>query len=185
MQGKIVLVGGGARSGKSRFAMDYAKVLGERRIFVAPAQAADAEMQDRIRRHREERGQTFLTIEEPLQLFRVLREVKDADVVLVDCLTLWLSNLLLQGSSVDAVAADVAEVVAELSLRRYHVVLVSNEVGLGLVPESALGRAFRDIAGRTHQQLVAVADEVYLAALGLVVRLLPAPVVALRPGETP
>jgi len=185
MQGKIVLVGGGARSGKSRFAMEYAQTMGEGRIFVATAQASDAEMQGRIRRHREERGQVFVTIEEPLQLGRVLREVKGANVVLVDCLTLWLSNLLLQGRSADDVESEVATVVAGLRLRRRHVVLVSNEVGLGLVPESPLGRAFRDIAGRAHQQLAAEADEVYLATLGLVVRLLPAPVTAFRPGQMP
>jgi adenosylcobinamide kinase/adenosylcobinamide-phosphate guanylyltransferase len=185
MQGKLILVGGGARSGKSRFAMDYAKALGGSRIFVAPAQATDAEMQDRIQRHREERGTAFRTIEEPLQLCRVLRQVEDADVVLVDCLTLWLSNLLLAGRGADAVETEVAELVRELSLRRHHVVLVSNEVGLGIVPESGLGRIFRDLAGRTHQQLAAEADEVYFAALGLVMRLIPAPVVALRPGQIP
>jgi adenosylcobinamide kinase / adenosylcobinamide-phosphate guanylyltransferase len=185
MQTKIILVGGGARSGKSRFAMDYARTLGERRLFVATAQAFDAEMGERIARHREERGLAFTTVEEPVQLARVMREATAMDVVLVDCLTLWLSNLLLQGRSPDDIERDVDEVVTALRLRRHHVVLVSNEVGFGIVPENALGRAFRDIAGRTHQRLVAEADEVYLAAMGLLVRLIPAPVKAFRPGELP
>jgi adenosylcobinamide kinase/adenosylcobinamide-phosphate guanylyltransferase len=183
MEAKIILVGGGVRSGKSRFALEYATRLGSRRVFVATAQAFDGEMQERILRHRQERGQAFATIEEPVQLARVLREAEDKDVILVDCLTLWLSNLFLLGRNADEISREVDEVMAELRLRRSHVVLVSNEVGMGIVPESALGRAFRDAAGSTHQRIVAEADEVYLAAMGLVVRLVPGPVVAFRPGE--
>jgi adenosylcobinamide kinase / adenosylcobinamide-phosphate guanylyltransferase len=185
MQPRIVLVGGGARSGKSRFALAYAEKLGATRIFVATAQAFDEEMKDRVRRHQDERGSTFLTIEEPVRLAQTLKQVATADVVLVDCLTLWLSNLLLQGLARDAIAHAIEEVVAVLRLRRHHTILVSNEVGMGIVPESPLGREFRDIAGTAHQRLVAEADEVYLAAMGLVVRLLPSPVTAFRPGELP
>jgi adenosylcobinamide kinase/adenosylcobinamide-phosphate guanylyltransferase len=184
-QPKIVLVGGGARSGKSRFALAYAQKLGARRIFVATAQALDDEMKDRIRRHQDERGSTFQTIEEPVHLAQALKQAGTADVVLVDCLTLWLSNLLLQGLAREAIADAIEEVLAVLRLRRHPTVLVSNEVGMGLVPESPLGRAFRDIVGLAHQRLTAEADEVYLAAMGLVVRLLPAPTVAFRPSELP
>ena len=185
MQPRIVLVGGGARSGKSRFALAYAQKLGATRIFVATAQAFDEEMKDRVRRHQDERGSTFLTIEEPVHLAQTLKKVATADVVLVDCLTLWLSNLLLQGLARDAIAHEIEQLVAVLRLRRHQTVLVSNEVGMGIVPESHLGREFRDIAGTAHQRLVAEADEVYLAAMGLVVRLLPSPVAAFRPGELP
>jgi adenosylcobinamide kinase/adenosylcobinamide-phosphate guanylyltransferase len=185
MSAKIILVGGGARSGKSRFVLAYARSLGERRVFVATAQAFDGEMRDRIGRHRDERGRDFTTVEEPIELARVLREVGDVNVVLVDCLTLWLSNLLLRERSADAIEREVENVVAELRPRRHHVVLVSNEVGLGIVPENALARQFRDCAGRLHQRLAEEADEVYFAAMGMMLRLVPAPVVGLRPGEIP
>jgi adenosylcobinamide kinase/adenosylcobinamide-phosphate guanylyltransferase len=184
-QPRIVLVGGGARSGKSRFALAYAQNLGARRVFVATAQALDDEMKDRIHRHRVERGSLFRTIEEPVHLAAALEQAEPADVVLVDCLTLWLSNLLLQGLAREAIADAIEEVLAVLRLRRHATILVSNEVGMGLVPESPLGRAFRDLAGTSHQRLAAEADEVYLAAMGLVVRLLPAPVTTFRPGELP
>jgi adenosylcobinamide kinase/adenosylcobinamide-phosphate guanylyltransferase len=185
MPGKVILVGGGARSGKSRFALEYARKLGQRRLFVATAEAFDGEMRQRIAHHRDERGTDFATAEEPLHLARVLGEAQDIDVIVVDCLTLWLSNLLMKESSVEHIAGQVAEVVAVLRTRQRHVVLVSNEVGLGIVPESALGRVFRDVAGRTHQQLAAEADEVYFAAMGLVLRLVPEPVRTFRPGEYP
>ena len=142
-------------------------------------------MKDRIRRHQDERGSTFVTIEEPVRLAQALKQAGTADVVLVDCLTLWLSNLLLQGLSRDAISHEIEEVLAVLRLRRHQAILVSNEVGMGIVPESPMGREFRDIVGIAHQRLVAEADEVYLAAMGLVVRLLPSPVTALRPGELP
>lgn len=185
MQGKIVLVGGGARSGKSRFALAYAQRLGQRRLFVATAQAFDSEMEERIARHRQERGGAFITVEEPVQLGRVLRDANDRDVVVVDCLTLWLSNLLLQGLDVHAIEREIEDALVAIRGRSYSTVLVSNEVGMSLVPENALGRAFRDIAGTAHQRVCAVADEVYLAAMGLVVRLVPTPTVAYRPGEAP
>jgi adenosylcobinamide kinase / adenosylcobinamide-phosphate guanylyltransferase len=182
---KIILVGGGARSGKSRFALAYARSLGTRRVFIATAVAGDPEMNERIRRHRVERGPDFVTKEESFALPRLLAEQRDADVVVVDCLTLWLANLLLQGQSEAAIEAQVDELLVALAPRRYHVVLVSNEVGFGVVPDSALGRAFRDVAGRAHQQIAAQADEVYLAAMGMVIRLTPGPVLTLRPGESP
>ncbi len=185
MPGKVIFVGGGARSGKSRFALEYARRLGRRRLFVATAEPFDPEMQERILRHRDERGADFATLEEPLHLTRVLGQVCDIDVVVVDCLTLWLSNLLVRETPVSGIDNQVAEMVAVLKARLWHVVLVSNEVGFGIVPESALGRIFRDVAGRAHQRLAAEADEVYLAAVGVVLRLLPEPVKTFRPGEYP
>jgi adenosylcobinamide kinase / adenosylcobinamide-phosphate guanylyltransferase len=185
MPGKVILVGGGARSGKSRFALEYARKLGQRRLFVATAESFDAEMEERIVRHQEERGEDFATIEEPLHLPRLLGQVHNVDVVVVDCLTLWLSNLLMQEVCIEGIEGQVAEMVTALRTRQRHVVLVSNEVGLGIVPESALARVFRDVAGRAHQHLAAEADEVYLAAMGLVLRLIPEPIKAFRPGECP
>jgi adenosylcobinamide kinase/adenosylcobinamide-phosphate guanylyltransferase len=182
---KIVLVGGGARSGKSRFSLSYARQLGARRLFVATAEARDTEMTDRIARHQQERGADFATREEPVHLARLLAEDHAVDVILVDCLTLWLSNLLLQGCSAAEIERQVEHVLEAIKQRRQHVILVTNEVGFGIVPESALARTFRDIAGRTHQQIVAHADEVYLAAMGLIVRLVPGPVTAFPPSCEP
>lgn len=180
---EIVLVGGGVRSGKSAFALHLARGLGARRVFVATAQAFDREMEERIAAHRAERAGAFLTVEEPLDLAGAL-ERADGDVVVVDCLTLWISNLLLRGDGAAAVAAQVEAVAAVLARRRVHAVLVTNEVGMGVVPESALGRAFRDAAGRAHQRLARDADRIYLAALGCVLRLRPAPLTLTHP-ETP
>jgi adenosylcobinamide kinase / adenosylcobinamide-phosphate guanylyltransferase len=185
--GKLILVGGGARSGKSRFALGLAEGLGQRRIFIATAEALDGEMADRIARHRAERGSTFETIEEPLRLAETLdacgRDVAGCDVVLVDCLTLWVSNLLGRGLGAGDLAACFERLRVALDRRRSHVLLVTNEVGMGLVPETPLGRAFRDAIGALHQRLAAMADEIYLAALGTVLRLQPAPVQLVRQCE--
>ena len=175
-QPRLVLIGGGARSGKSRFALVRAEALGARRLFVATAEASDDEMRERIARHRAERGAGFATREEPRALPEALAAVRDHDVVVVDCLTLWISNLLVAGASAADVQARVAALLAVLAERRAHVVLVSNEVGMGLVPETPLGRIFRDVVGQAHQRIAAAADEIYLAAMGLLVRLRPAPV---------
>jgi len=176
----IVLVGGGVRSGKSSFALARAEALGARRVFVATAQAHDAEMADRIARHQAERADRFRTVEAPIDLVGALQAL-DADVALVDCLTLWLSNLLLRDLSQAQIVARIDELAAALPALRPHVVLVSNEVGMGVVPPSPLGRAFRDLAGTAHQRLARVADEIYLAALGVVLRLRPAPVETVPP----
>ncbi|MBK7974674.1 MAG: bifunctional adenosylcobinamide kinase/adenosylcobinamide-phosphate guanylyltransferase [Deltaproteobacteria bacterium] len=179
------MVGGGVRSGKSAFALRRAMGLGARRVFVATAQPFDDEMRDRIARHQAERAAEFATIEEPLAVPERLAALTDVDVVLIDCLTLWLSNLLLRGDDEPVIAAAVARLAEVLATRRFHVVLVTNEVGMGIVPESALGRLFRDVAGRAHQELAACADEVYFAALGLVLKLKPSELVAAPGGEVP
>jgi adenosylcobinamide kinase/adenosylcobinamide-phosphate guanylyltransferase len=172
---RTILVGGGARSGKSAFALAYARRLGERRVFVATAEALDEEMAARIARHREERGAAFTTVEVPRDLPDALAAI-DADVVVIDCLTLWLSNLLVAGVAEAAIHDQVDALAKVLARRRLHAVVVTNEVGMGLVPETPLGRAFRDLTGRAHQRLARAADEIFLATLGIVLRVHPAPV---------
>ena len=177
----FVLVGGGARSGKSRFALERALALGERGahgrgLFLATAEESDDEMRARIARHREERDARWRTLEAPLALALALDDAGAHDVILVDCLTLWLSNLLVRGATIDQVLARVDEVRAALARRRVPVVIVTNEVGLGLVPETPLGRAFRDVSGLAHQRLAADADELHVAVMGVVLRLRPDPV---------
>jgi adenosylcobinamide kinase/adenosylcobinamide-phosphate guanylyltransferase len=170
---QFILVGGGSRSGKSSFALSLARRLGPRRVFLATAEPGDDDMRERIERHRHERGDTFHTVEEPLTVPETVRQFRDADVLLLDCLTLWLANLLLDGTSPPAVLRRVDDLVAALAERRLHAIVVTNEVGLGVVPETPLGRTFRDVAGLAHQRLSHAADEVYLAVLGIVLRIKP------------
>jgi adenosylcobinamide kinase/adenosylcobinamide-phosphate guanylyltransferase len=179
---RIVLVGGGARSGKSAFALARARELGARRLFVATARRYDAEMGERIDRHRADRGGEFETVEEPLAVEEAILGAAGYDVAVVDCLTLWLSNLLLDRVPPDAIERRVEDLARALARAPCHVVLVTNEVGMGLHPDTPLGRTFRDLAGRAHQKLSAVAGEVHLAVLGLLVRLKPTPIEVRSPG---
>jgi adenosylcobinamide kinase/adenosylcobinamide-phosphate guanylyltransferase len=168
----FTLVLGGARSGKSAFAQAAAEALaaetGGRLVMVATAQAFDSEMAERIDRHRQDRGPAWTTLEAPLDLSGALEGLGVGDVVVVDCLTLWLSNLMLEERDV---AAGVAELVARAARFEGTLWLVSNEVGFGIVPDNALARRFRDEAGRLHQALAQAADAVTLVVAGLTLRL--------------
>jgi adenosylcobinamide kinase / adenosylcobinamide-phosphate guanylyltransferase len=158
----IVVVGGGARSGKSTFALNLARKRGGRLVYLATAQAHDLEMEARIARHRAERPD-FDTVEEPLEIAAVIQK-SPADVLLIDCLTLWLSNIMLSfGRDIDA---DTEELVAASQSRAALTIMVTNEVGCGIVPENTLGRDFRDRAGILNQRVAAVADEVYWMIFG-------------------
>lgn len=169
----VVLVLGGARSGKSTLAESLARQSGLRRLYVATAEAHDAEMAARIAHHRAARGEGWTTVEAPTALVETLTaEAGPGRIVLVDCLTLWLSNVMLAGH--DA-AVETDRLVAALAAAAGPVVLVSNEVGLALVPETPLGRAFRDAQGRLNQAVAAVATDVVLVAAGQLLRLKPAP----------
>ena len=159
------LVLGGARSGKSAFAEKLIVDSGLARIYLATATAGDGEMQTRIARHRLQRGDDWTTVEEPLALVDALtREATRGRAVLVDCLTLWLSNLMLAERDPDVEARRLTRF---LGVARYPVVLVSNEVGLGLVPDTPLGRRFRDAQGRLNQIVAALVPNVVFIAAGL------------------
>jgi adenosylcobinamide kinase/adenosylcobinamide-phosphate guanylyltransferase len=162
---RATLVLGGARSGKSRFAERLVEAHPGARVYLATAEAGDPEMAERIRRHRARRGAGWTTIEEPLDLPRALAAAAEGNAaVLVDCLTLWLGNLMTAGRDVEREAQALVEVLPRLA---GPVVLVSNEVGLGIVPDNALARAFRDHAGLLHQAIAAAADRVYVMTAGL------------------
>lgn len=170
---RSLLVLGGARSGKSRYAQ--ARVEGlpigptGRLAYLATAQAFDAEMAERIARHRQDRGSRWMTVEEPLDLAVAIgKAASQADAVLVDCLTLWLSNLILGDRNLED---PVEELCGILAAPPCPVVLVSNEVGLSIVPENALARRFRDEAGRLNQMVAATVDEVQFIAAGLPLKL--------------
>lgn len=183
---RLALVGGGARSGKSAFALALARTLGPRRVFLATAQAWDAEMAARIAAHRAERAADFETVEEPHDPLAALERARGADVLLLDCLTLWLSNLLLRGETEAQIAGKVTALADALQAAPFPSIVVTNEVGMGIVPESPLGRTFRDVAGRAHQAFAARSDRVFFAMLGTILRLVPGPVaVEPNPGETP
>ncbi len=180
---RLVLVGGGVRSGKSAYAVARARSLGPRRAFVATARPYDAEMAERIRRHQAERAGDFALIEEPIELEGGVGRLDGFDVAVVDCLTLWLSNLLIDRVPPAEIERRSAALAGALRRAPCHVVVVTNEVGMGVHPETALGRTFRDLAGRAHQTLAGAADEIHLAVLGTLLRLKPGPVEAHFPGE--
>ncbi len=159
------LVLGGARSGKSSFAERLAADTGLDRHYIATGRAFDDEMRTRIDTHRTSRGDLWTTHEEPFDLVGRLSAIDAVGcVVLVDCLTLWVTNLMLEARDV---AAESARLVAGLAALRASVIFVSNEVGLGIVPDNRMARDFRDHAGRLHQQVAAQARDVYFVAAGL------------------
>ena len=161
-----VLVLGGARSGKTAFAENLAMRSGVKPAYLATAEALDAEMRDRVASHKAVRGSRFTTIEEPIALSDALVQASAShDVILVDCLTLWITNLLIANEDV---ASHVSELGATLvQLKTAKVILVSNEVGLGIVPDNAMARTFRDLAGSAHQRLAEICDDVYFVVAGL------------------
>ena len=161
----VTLILGGARSGKSRHALDLADKHPGDAVFVATATANDAEMAARIANHQAERDARWQTVEAPIDLPGALRHLPpNASVCLVDCLTLWLTNLMMAERDVEA---DAQRLINVLDVRRVPTILVTNEVGLGIVPENALARRFRDEAGRLHQQVAEIADRVILMTAGL------------------
>ena len=161
----VTLVLGGARSGKSRYAERLVEGAASRGTYCATAEAGDAEMACRIAAHRARRGAFWHTVEAPLALAPVIAsEPRSERPLLIDCLTLWLSNLLLAGEPVDE---ETAALCAALRLAEGPVVVVANEVGMGLVPETPLGREFRDAAGCLNQDVAALADRVVFVAAGL------------------
>lgn len=163
--GSITLVLGGARSGKSRHAEELAETAAAERVYIATAEARDAEMAARIAEHRARRGDGWRTLEAPLDLCATLAEAVQPDrAVLVDCLTVWLANLMAAGRDPNI---ETDRLLASLAAAPGPLVLVANEVGLGIVPGNALARDFRDHAGRLNQAVAAAADRVVLVAAGL------------------
>jgi adenosylcobinamide kinase/adenosylcobinamide-phosphate guanylyltransferase len=167
-QGSVTLVLGGVRSGKSRYAQQLAE-RSDRVMFVATAKIADDEMQRKIARHREERPADWITVEEPLELARVLTHHQtDCDVMVMDCLTIFAANLLEEeGENDEAIEQRIEALSAALRDAHCSVVLVSNEVGSGVVPAYPLGRRYRDLLGEINQRIARVADDVVLMVAGL------------------
>lgn len=166
----ITFVLGGCRSGKSRYALEAAQSFAAgRRIFIATAVAFDDEMRERVARHRAERGKEWVTIEAPLQLPEAIetQASQTGNVVLVDCLTFWVNNLLLESAESEEAQMKIPQLVEALASARCPVILVSNEVGAGIVPENRLARSFRDLVGNMNQAVAACATEVVWVVAGI------------------
>lgn len=168
MPSSLTLILGGARSGKSARALALAEAAGAERIFIATAEAFDTEMAERIARHQDERGPGWRTVEAPLDLAEAVSAAPPDLPLTVDCLTLWLNNLMLHGRDL---TAETRTLLQALARRDGPAFLVSNEIGLGLVPETPLGRAFRDAQGRLNQAAAKAADRVEFIAAGCVLTL--------------
>jgi len=168
MANKLYFVTGGARSGKSAFAEKLAMSVPGKRAYLATAQALDAEMVARIEHHRQRRGSAWDTYEEPLAVAELLNKLSGRyGVVLLDCLTLWLSNVMAHTDGDDAVSRQSDLLVEAVKNLKGTCIIVSNEVGLGIVPDNALARRFRDLAGFVNQKVAQASDEAYLLTAGI------------------
>jgi adenosylcobinamide kinase/adenosylcobinamide-phosphate guanylyltransferase len=177
---RSALILGGARSGKSAYAQVLAEACSPERLYLATGAPGDEEMAARIARHQADRGAGWKTLEEPLEVASaLLTHAQASRVVVVDCLTLWLSNLMLAGRDPGAAVTALAEAIGALA---GPVVLVSNEVGMGLVPDHKLGREFRDWQGRVNREIGAACDAVIFVAAGLPLQLKPAATPSVRLG---
>ncbi len=165
---EIIFVIGGCRSGKSSFALDYANKHFRQKVFLATSQVLDDEMKERILRHRETRGPDWKTIEEPIKLAETLTSLKaDYEVVLIDCLTLWVSNLLMDGETEDKILSRAEALVESMQKIPQSIIVVSNDVGAGIVPENKIARIFRDIVGIVNQRVAACSHTVVVTVAGL------------------
>ena len=168
-RGKIIFVIGGAKSGKSGFALCSASNLPGKKAYIATAQPFDNEMEERIIRHKKERPDEWGLYEEPMNVSGLLANIHVShDVLLLDCLTLWVSNLLLEEREIEA---EIGLFMKSLSSCSSTLYIVSNEVGCGIVPDNSLSRRFRDIAGSLNQKVAAAADEVYLVTAGIPIKI--------------
>ncbi|HLC18231.1 MAG TPA: bifunctional adenosylcobinamide kinase/adenosylcobinamide-phosphate guanylyltransferase [Thermodesulfobacteriota bacterium] len=167
---KFVFVLGGARSGKSDFALRLSDDLSGRKVFFATAEPLDDEMRLRIERHRDSRGEKWETVEEPVDVVEGIRAVDGGGVVVLDCLTLWLTNLMGAGLGDEEILSRVKALSEACASSGASIVAVSNEVGLGVVPENRLARRFGDLSGTANRLMAEAADEVYFLTAGIPVK---------------
>lgn len=175
MKNKVTFVIGGCRSGKSAFALEKAnRTKGNKKIFIATSVPRDDEMQKRVDDHQKERGDSWQTIEEPLRIDQaIVNHSHKADVILLDCLTLWVSNLMFASKEEPDIKKEMALLEKALEKSLCPVFLVSNEVGLGIVPENTLARKFRDHAGFVNRKVARIADQVFMTVAGIDIRIKP------------
>ena len=173
MTTQLILVTGGTRSGKSSFAQNLAEEAQGRKAFIATAEPLDREMKERIALHKQERPAGWDTVEEPINLATAVKECGEAyDVLLIDCLTLWISNLLVNKSiQEEAILKNISALVAGCREVPARVIVVTNELGMGIVPSDRLSRLYRDLVGKANQQVASAADEVYFLVSGIPMKL--------------
>jgi len=166
---ETILVIGGCRSGKSRHALELAeKISGSKRTFFATCMPLDDEMKERIDRHKKERDKSWKTVETSLELPEAINESsREGDIILVDCLTLWINNVLMETEDPDIINQRIHKLIITLKEVKCSIILVSNEVGAGIVPENRLARQFRDLAGFTNQKIAECADSVIWMVAGI------------------
>ena len=164
---KTVFITGAVRSGKSSYAVKLAKDQKTVVLFLATCIPADSEMKQRVKKHKNSRPKTWKTIEEPIEIAKVISKLKSNEVLIIDCLTLWVSNLLMANNSKPKIQKYIKDLLTALKKNKGQVIIVSNEVGWGIVPENKLARDFRDIIGTLHQRVAKISDEVYLMVTGI------------------
>jgi adenosylcobinamide kinase/adenosylcobinamide-phosphate guanylyltransferase len=162
----LAFVIGGIKSGKTKFALKKAEELNNGKLYyIATARAVDEEMKDRIERHKRERGEKWITIEEPIEVERVLKTIPKGSVIIIDCLTTWLTNLLIENYDVEEKTNKLLDTLLKIKTD-LDLFLISNEVGLSIIPDNPLGRKFIDLSGNFHQKVAQIADEVYFILCG-------------------
>ncbi len=165
---RLIFVTGGRRSGKSSYALDLGESLGGKKLFIATAQALDKEMEERIARHKAERGNGWETMEVPVNISDAVKTASRYDVVLIDCLTLWLSNLMHEDNPKENdIIEKIDDLVTTGTKAKPVIILVSNEIGLGIIPDNPLARKFSDLAGVMNQKVAAAADMVVMTLSGI------------------
>jgi adenosylcobinamide kinase/adenosylcobinamide-phosphate guanylyltransferase len=169
----ITFIIGGARSGKSGFALNRASLCSGKKAYVATAQALDDEMKDRVEKHRKQRTEEWETFEEPLNIANLIRDIHDRyNVILIDCLTLWLSNLMFANRDIEKeIESFCSSLLTIHSACRGSLFTVANEVGMGIVPDNPISREFRDLSGYLNQRIADIADEAYLVTAGMPIKI--------------
>jgi adenosylcobinamide kinase/adenosylcobinamide-phosphate guanylyltransferase len=164
----LIFITGGCRSGKSQFALDYANRHFHKKLYLATCEALDEEMAKRIEDHQKRRGLDWQTVEEPIKIAEAMRQHgNNTEVILLDCITLWLSNLLMRQKSDHEIMDEVTRLIDTVRQGQTSLILVSNEVGMGIVPVEPLGRRFRDLAGMANQKIAEVAQTVVFMVSGI------------------
>jgi adenosylcobinamide kinase/adenosylcobinamide-phosphate guanylyltransferase len=167
----LVFIIGGMKSGKTRFALKEGEKNGSKNLYyIATARAIDKEMKKRIEKHKKDRCSRWITIEEPLNLGEVITKIPEDSSVVVDCLTTWITNLLVEGYNYKKFINSFIEVLQKAK-KSFHIFIVANEIGLGIIPESELGRKFVDLAGIVNQRIMEISDSAYLMIAGTPLRI--------------
>jgi len=165
---KKILITGGCRSGKSRFALDYADQYFSKKLYLATCEVLDEEMAERVENHKKIRGPEWQTVEEPIEIADKIRQYGDkVEVILLDCMTLWLSNLLMKGRIDSTVMNEIDTLIESIIHSQTSLIIVSNEVGMGIVPADPLSRRFRDLSGMANQKIAEVVDTAIFMVSGI------------------